>query len=238
MDIVKKSDEKIVFTTDISTNIANALRRSVLRIPVLAIDEVEIEKNDSALYDETLAHRMGLVPLKMDKGLKEDSEVKLKLSHKAPGYVYSEELKGDVEVAFGRIPLTLLTEGQEIKVTAFARMGKGVNHAKFSPGTLTYRIVSEITLPKKYKEKIEERYPENKIKDKGDKITVLDDKEKTVIDYCEGLCIKGKDEFEVKDTKNLMVTIESFGQMSASDIFKKSLDILKSDLKELSKNLK
>ena len=238
MNIVKKTDEKIVFSTDISTNIANAVRRSVLRIPVLAIDEVEIDKNDSALYDETLAHRMGLVPLKMVKGLKEDSELKLKLSHKSPGYVYSEELKGDTEVAFGRIPLTLLTEGQEIKVTAIARMGVGVNHAKFSPGTLTYRVISEITLPSRYKEKIEELYPENKIKEKGDKITVVDDQEKTVIDYCEGLCAKGKDEFEVKDTKNLMVTIESFGQMSASDIFKNALDILKSDLKDLGKSLK
>jgi DNA-directed RNA polymerase subunit D len=238
MDIVKKTDEKFVFTSDISTNIANAIRRSVLRIPVLAIDEVEIEKNDSALYDETLAHRMGLVPLKMTKDLKEDSEVKLKLSHKNAGYVYSEEMKGDVEVAYGRIPLTLLEEDQELKVAATARMGIGLKHAKFSPGILTYRIISEITLPKKYKEKIAESYPENQIKEKGDKIIVKDDKEKTVIDFCEGLCNKGKDEFETKDTKELMITIESFGQMPASDIFKKALSILKDDLKALSKSLK
>ena len=67
MGKVKNSDEKLVFTLKTSENLANAIRRSVGLIPAMAIDEVEISRNDSPLYDETLAHRIGLIPLKHEK---------------------------------------------------------------------------------------------------------------------------------------------------------------------------
>lgn len=238
MESIKKTDEKLILSGKVSTNLANAIRRSALKVPVLAVDEVEIEKNDSALYDETLAHRIGLVPLKMTKDIKEDSVVKLKLSSKNPGYVYAEELKGDVEVAFGRIPLTLLREGQEVKLKAKAIVGKGVEHSKFSPGIFTYRIISEITLPKKYKEKVSKMYPENSIKDKGENIVIKDDKEKTVIDYCTGLCERDKEEFSVKDTDEIVFNLETYGQLKVEDVFKQSIEILKKDLKDFSKEFK
>ena len=62
-----KEKQKLSFVTDMSTSLANAIRRSVLEIPVMAIDEVEIVKNDSALYDEIIAHRIGLIPIKTEK---------------------------------------------------------------------------------------------------------------------------------------------------------------------------
>ena len=43
-----KKQGKISFITDMSISLANAIRRSVLEIPIMAIDEVEIIKNDSA----------------------------------------------------------------------------------------------------------------------------------------------------------------------------------------------
>ena len=58
-----KEKKKFSFTTDMQIDLANAIRRSVLEIPVMAIDEVEIIKNDSALYDEILAHRIGMIPI-------------------------------------------------------------------------------------------------------------------------------------------------------------------------------
>ena len=66
MEMISKTPEKIVFRTDANYSILNAIRRSVEEVPTLAIDEVEIFKNDSALYDEVLAHRIGLVPLKTE----------------------------------------------------------------------------------------------------------------------------------------------------------------------------
>ena len=51
----------------INASYANAIRRTGQEIPVLAIDTVEFSKNDSVLYDEILAHRIGLIPLEADK---------------------------------------------------------------------------------------------------------------------------------------------------------------------------
>ena len=45
-----KEEQKISFITDMSISLANAIRRSVLEIPIMAIDGVDISKNDSALY--------------------------------------------------------------------------------------------------------------------------------------------------------------------------------------------
>ena len=65
IEVIKNQNGELSFVLrGISSAYANALRRTTEEIPVLAIDEVEISKNDSVLYDEVLSHRIGLVPLK------------------------------------------------------------------------------------------------------------------------------------------------------------------------------
>jgi DNA-directed RNA polymerase alpha subunit len=54
MKTIKSDEEKITFLIETSETIANAIRRYVSHIPILAIDEIEISKNGSALYDEQL----------------------------------------------------------------------------------------------------------------------------------------------------------------------------------------
>jgi len=238
MNILKKSDEKLVFLAKADESLANAIRRSVSLIPTIAIDEVEISRNDSPLYDETIAHRMGLIPLKMTKTSKDDEVLKFKLSSKKDGFVLSEEIKGDVEVVYGKIPITLLNKDQELKIKGTTKMGIGKDHAKFSPGILFYRNVCEIILDKQFEDVIKKSFPENSIKVKGDKIIVMDDKENSIVDFCEGLASRNKTEAEVKNTGELVFTIESFGQMSSEDVFKKAIENLEKELKGVSKNLK
>jgi DNA-directed RNA polymerase I and III subunit RPAC1 len=51
----------------IDVSIANALRRIMIaEIPTMAIENVYILNNTSIVQDEVLAHRLGLVPIKVD----------------------------------------------------------------------------------------------------------------------------------------------------------------------------
>lgn len=68
IDILELSERKARFVlSGVSVSFANALRRSILaEVPVMAIDEINIYDNTSVLFDEQLALRMGLIPLKAD----------------------------------------------------------------------------------------------------------------------------------------------------------------------------
>ena len=233
MKKVEKNENQIVFTAHVDETLANSIRRYVNQVPVVAVDEVEISRNDSALYDETIAHRIGLVPLKDDKKGGE----KFKLEEKKEGVIYSGDLKGKGEVVYKKIPLTTLGKGQEIQLTATTKAGKGSEHSKFSPGLIYYRNVSEIALPKDFHDEVKEIFPDAGIKEKGDKIVVLDDRKKEVADVFEGLMEKKGRKAHVEPKEELVITVESFGQMTPESVFKKSIEILKKDLGAIGKEI-
>ena len=237
MEKINKKDNQIVFRAEIEESLANAIRRYLHQIPILAVDEVEISKNDSPLYDETIAHRIGLIPLKMDKSINEKTITKLKLNVKKEGMVYSGELTGKIKVVYTQIPITSLKKDQELELIAITKLGKGSNHSKFSPGLMFYRNVSEIIMDKGFYGEVKKVYPNIKIKEKGDKIIILDNEKKEVCDVCEGICEKSGKKIEIKPLKELIITLESFGQLSVEEIFKKSIDVLKKDLAEVSKKV-
>ena len=104
MKLIKKTDNQVIFTAKVSESLGNAIRRYIYQIPIIAIDSVEISKNDSPLYDETLAHRLGLIPLKMEKEFKEGEEIKLKLEE-SYYFTFWEFIKKAPSNNFGRFAI-------------------------------------------------------------------------------------------------------------------------------------
>ena len=234
IEMIEKSDEKIVLKTDMSVSLANAIRKSLNVVSTLAIDEVDIYKNDSALYDEAIAHRLGLVPLKNQKLKAGDIiELKLKAKGEAEGTeIFSGELGDDV--VYADIPIVLLAKGQELELVARATMGKGVDHAKNSPGTAYYRNIPKITISKEgeSQEELAALYPRafefnGKLKVKNAWECVLDEED-----------AKKYPGIEIKLSNDLVFFLESWGQMSAKNVFMESCRALKSELDEVSKALK
>ena len=233
MRTIEKKDDQITMAAEMKPGLANAIRRYINQIPVLAVDEVEISKNDSPLYDETIAHRMGLIPLKNKS--KKGGQLKLKV--KKEGNVYSEEIEGDVRPVHGKIPITLLGENQGLEIVAEVKSGTGEEHSKFSPGLMYYRNVVEISVDKEMAEEIKAACPDSEIKEKGEKIIVSDNARKEVADICEQICMDGGKKPEIKFSDELIITIESFGQMSVGDIFRNAVEKLKKDASEVSKKI-
>lgn len=237
MEKIEKKENQFCFKAEIEDSLANAIRRYLNHIPILAIDEVEIAKNGSALYDEVIAHRVGLIPLKMDKMIIEKNKGKLKLMVEKEGFVNSGELKGNVEIVYDKIPITFLDKNQEIELAGFVREGRGVEHVKFSPGLMFYRNATKIKTDKNLLEEIKKLCPDCTFEEKGDKIIITDEGAKEISDLIEGIANKLNRDIEVEIKKELIITIESFGQMDVEDIFTKSIEAMKKDLAELSKKL-
>ena len=236
MKKIEKTNDSIVFSAGIDETIANSIRRYVNHIPICAVDEIEISKNDSALHDEALAHRIGLIPLKTEK-LEDKKPKKLKLEVKGECVVYSGDLKGQPEVVYKNIPLTILSPNRELKLDAFVRLGIGAEHSKFSPGLMFYRNIVEITTDKKFYNDLKNICPGIEIEEKGNKIIIKDDGKKEIADVCEGFITKKEGEIKIEEKDGLVLTIESFGQISPEEIFKKSIDVLKKDLVSLNKSV-
>ncbi len=231
MKAIINTPEKLVLRIEANEALANAIRRSILEIPTLAIDEVEIFKNDSALYDEILSHRLGLIPIKTEKGMSEKTKIEFKLSKKGPCTVYSEDLDGSTEIVYPKIPLTILAENHKLELVATAILGKGLLHEKYNPGLCYYRHILEISSSPKVDEIIEKSKSFFK-PDKKDGKWLCDLNEADVDE------IQKIDKSAVSDSSELLFVIESFGQMPAKDILIKASHALESNLNELEKELK
>jgi len=141
LEFLERSPERVRFVlSGVSAGFANSLRRAMIaEVPKLAIDEVEIHENSSLLYDEQLALRLALIPLKVSpsdlrnfvpaeececggEGC-EKCEAKLRLEAVSPETegsitVYSrdlESLDSRVRVAYENIPIVkLFSKAREV----------------------------------------------------------------------------------------------------------------------------
>ena len=147
IQILTSDDKKIsIKLKGISSHYANALRRICLNgVPIFAIDTVDVIENSSVIPDEGIAHTLGMIPLKTElNGFDEsDSRVILVLDSEATEntkIVTSAELESKDQVVkpiSEQIPIVHLAPGQRIKLEAYARLGRGTEHAKWNSANIS-----------------------------------------------------------------------------------------------------
>ncbi len=226
-------------------NYVNAIRRYIMsEMPTLAIEDVVVVENSSLIYDEIIAHRLGLVPLKTPKKYLEQEGVQLMmvLDAKAEGgtrTVYSGELVSveDKEVypISTEIPLLKLTKGQSIKIEAYAKLGSGKNHSKFSPvSRATVKptpIVKIINSTTNKMNDIVDSCPRGVFYIKDGKLAVTDEDACT---FCMECTKVDPESVEIQEKYNsYILSIESIGQHEARDVLIMGIDLIQRNLEEL-----
>ena len=256
-----KDAGKLSFILKGSTPVfANTLRRIIINdVPTMAIDVVEFLKNNSILYDEVIAHRLGLIPLKTDlksynlpdkckcdgKGCAKCQlkiVLKPKPQQKGPTTVYASELKSKdpaIKPVFPDIPIVKLLKGQSLEFEATAMLGKGKNHPKWAPAHVyyKYRPIVEITGEVKNPEALIEADHNNIFEMKDKKLVVNKDK---VLD-----CDLSLDYSQIDKNVKLVASntdfvfyIESFGQLDCKEIVATAIEIFGEQLDELTELVK
>lgn len=140
VEFIERDDREARFVVrGLTPAFANGIRRAILAdVPTLSIDTVRFVENSSVMFDEVLAHRLGMVPLTTPEGEFEEGDVvTLALDVEGPGTAYSGDLVSSdplVEPADKNVPLIDLKENQRLELEAEAVIGVGRDHAKHQGG--------------------------------------------------------------------------------------------------------
>jgi len=252
VQILEKTEDSMRFVVDgITASLANTLRRIILsEVPCMAIDDIMIIENDSVLHDEILALRLGLIPLKTDLdsyNLPEEcicqSELGchlcravliLDVKAKAGGrIVYSKDLipeDPNISPVSGEIPIVKLAPGQKIRLEAYAKLGRGKEHAKWQPvSACTYRYMPEIKLDSKRCDVCGDCVDvcSRKVLEKSEgEIMISNPLECTLCKDCVRVCHMDPPAIEVKGNQNSFIFyIESTGVLPVERIINEAFKI-------------
>ena len=251
----------------IDTYLLNAFRRAILsEVPTLAVHEVIIHQNTSVLYDEELAHRLAMVPLKVDRSeidllgdcmcreislekcIKCTARLRLKVKNKSRNKiitVYSKDIvpidKKTVRPVIEDIPIVKLGPGQEIDVELIAKVGRGKDHAKWQPvSTLGYKPLPIVKVGDTCKScpNCVEACPKGVLKLKEGKPII----ETLGLYICDldRICVRACPENALilePDEKRYFFRIESNGQLTIKEIFESAFKNLEGILDEFEKSL-
>lgn len=221
---------------------ANTIRRLIVEeVPTLAVEDLEIKDNNSALYDEMLGLRLGLIPIKTDLksyNLKEkckcggegcaQCELKITLKSNKKGYVYAGEAESadpKCNFVYEKMIVVKLLSKQKVDLTMTAVLGQGKNHIKWAPGWAFYKNEPTITLGKiKDPEMIAKKSTDRVFTLKTGKLQVNQEKAQAsnLLDYYAEL----DENIKVDYTDNIIFYLESWGQLSCKEILSKSAEIL------------
>jgi len=194
--IISLTEDTIRFVVSgIDNAFANTLRRTmVAEVPIMTIEDIFYFDNSSLVPDEILAHRLGLTPLTTDLDnyvLPEDCDCEAELGCPKCRAVLTMDVEADEEIktvysgdlvpddpktapASAGIPLAKLAPKQAIRFEAYAQLGQGKTHIKWSPTSMcVYQNVSLVPVSDKIKS-------EECLLDCGDAAVLVGDKVKVI----------------------------------------------------------
>jgi len=264
MEVIEKDAMNLrIAVREIDVPLINALRRIALaEVPSMAIDEVVMIENSAILQDEMIAHRLGLIPLRTDLdayNLPEECSCKSEFgcpqcrvtfilnaeSKEGTRTVYSSELVSDnpdIVPVSDKIPVIKLAKGQKLGLEAYARLGKGKNHAKWQPVSVcAYKYYPKIEVPTdKCPEcqKCVEICPKKVFKTKEDKIEVKDLLACNLCMDCVEACPTDPKRVKVEWEKNAFImNIETNGVLPPERVLQEASKILEKQLGEFEEQI-
>jgi len=250
IELKEKNENEIVFIIrNVEVPFVNAIRRiAMMEIPKIAIEDVSVVKNDSAMFDEVLAHRLGLTPLFSHlediEGLvmSEDCDcedhcpncsVSLTLNKTGPGVVYSKDLSStdsNIKSVYDTIPLLKLKEEEDVVLEAIAKLGLGKDHAKWIPTTVcSYKQYPKITFNEDLEVDYEcaEACPRGILKadKRSKKIKVNNIENCSMCKSCERASGNGYVNVGYENN-NFIFRLETDGSMTPEEVLLKACDVL------------
>jgi DNA-directed RNA polymerase subunit D len=243
---------------------ANAFRRAMIgEVPTLAIEDVRIYDNTSAFFDEMLAHRLGLIPIKTDLSTYSTQEnctcggagcpgctVTFTLSVEGPKTVLSSDLIPQDPKAtpvYDNIPIVKLTKGQKLVVEARAVLNTGREHAKWQPtlvcGYKNYPVVSISETCDACGNCVDE-CPREVLAAKGKKVEIAEGKlpDCSMCRLCERACLASGigDEPAITisaESDRYIFVVESDGSLPVKEIMERALQYIRDQSNELERQL-
>jgi len=243
---------------------ANAFRRAMIgEVPTLAIEDVRIYDNTSAFFDEMLAHRLGLIPIKTDLSTYSTQEnctcggagcpgctVTFTLSVEGPKTVLSSDLIPQDPKAtpvYDNIPIVKLAKGQKLVVEARAVLNTGREHAKWQPtlvcGYKNYPLVSISETCDACGNCVDE-CPREVLATKGKKVEVAEGKlpDCSMCKLCERACLASGigDEPAITisaEPDRYIFVVESDGSLPVKEIMERALQYIRDQSNELERQL-
>jgi DNA-directed RNA polymerase subunit D len=231
---------------------ANSLRRIMMtEVPTLAIQWADFHENNSAMFDEILAHRLGLVPLKFNpkkfvftqdcdcggKGC-QSCQATLVLEKQGPCIVTAGDMKsGDKSVtsADPRIPLVELLENQSVKFEAVARLGLGIDNARHHAANASFMYYPEIKATSKAEfAKAVKACPKGIVEHKDGKLLITDPAK---CDLCRKCMEEAQGVTLEADGSRIIFSVESVSGLEPEYIVSKAAAILEEKAGEFKKEL-
>lgn len=257
IEVIENKNNKLRFVIKGTTHtFINAIRRTIIsEVPTLAIEDIILVENTSPVLDEIVAHRLGLIPLttpldEFTVAIECDNcngdgcqfcsaplTLEVEATMNETKVVYSKDLLTDddkIVPVNEKIPIAKLGPGQKMRLEAIAMMGRGREHAKWSPAvTCSYRYYPRVDQNKANCTgclECVDACPKNILKVTKKVVTLTDPLECLLCDLCTNACTY--DSLKMGHVEgDFIFLLETTGVYPPIEAFRKAIEILKSKSK-------